>query len=448
MLLADADNDGIKELVISSYSYIFIFEASTLNYEGTWQYGGYNIACGNVDSNPDNELVISSGSLLRLNGDQMTLLWQFAESEYGFEWIGLIDCDYDGMLEIFYEPYQQLICYDADLQTVKYQQPDELASISYVIADTDNNGNMEILGSVLGYGYIYCIDPADGSVKWRIYNDNDYVNAITVADADNDGFLEMVWAEGNHLHVHDIATLQEEWVSLNMNGLIAVRVADSDNDGQLEILTMTQTSDDGYSSGILTIWDEATRQMEWQSDKFTFDYSLCDIFDFEVGDIDNDGVTEIIVPGSVYYNANIWVMNGQTHQIESSHEYYNISSLRGFTIDDVNNDGLKEYIAISGGQVVAIDPSDYSILWQAGSNIHASFLEVGNTDSDPAKEILTYGWGDIQCVDGITHAITTTSGEPDAPYSSVALYDIDGDGSRRSSPVHSMVKLEFLTAHL
>lgn len=425
MLVADADNDGVKELVINTHSHIYLYNANTLNYENSLEYGGYYIACGNVDSDPNNEIVVSKGQVLRLNGTNVTVLWQFANSTYGFEWTGLIDSDNDGKQEVFYDISHYLKVYDADLQQLKYELACEATAASFTITDTDNNGTAELIYGDFQPGHIHCINPSDGSDLWSYYVGFNNVTSTTVADSDHDGLKELIWTAGDAMQVCSIGTFQEEWNSPTIDGPFNVRVGDVDNDGEKEVLTFSQSSQNDYSSGILTIWDESSREIEWQSNEFTFDFSLRDVLDFEIADIDNDGITEIIVASGTY-NVWIWVMNGQTHEIESSHDYTNISNFKAIEITDIDDNGSLDYICSSGSAVYVINPADFSIRWSKNVVYYGDFMLIGNTDTDPAKEIVVYGWGQIGIVDAITQQVIQIN----EPYASVALCDVDNDGDQ------------------
>jgi len=130
---------------------------------------------------------------------------------------------------------------------------------------------------------------------------------------------------------------------------------------------------------------------------------------FFVGDVDSDGVIEMITGGFMYYMENgtrisseaplrIWNWNGEKFTCEKSHNW--AGSIRSIYAGDSDGDGLNEII--TGGRITNSTGSYSSIrIWSydgedlvlKGSyeGISASSIFISDVDKDGAPEILTAG---------------------------------------------------------
>lgn len=106
------------------------------------------------------------------------------------------------------------------------------------------------------------------------------------------------------------------------------------------------------------------------------------VFSSDVGDIDNDGVMEIVVSNAT----GIYVFNGENYSLEWTTE------------------GIEAF-------------SD--LIWDPA---------VGNLDADPALEIVASNRSHVFVIDGITHNIEWDSGDLGSNCRDIVIDDIDGDG--------------------
>jgi hypothetical protein len=182
---------------------------------------------------------------------------------------------------------------------------------------------------------------------------------------------------------------------------------------------------------------------------------------FFVGDVDSDGVTEMVTGGFMYYVENntrinleaplrIWNWNGEKLTCEKSHNW--AGSIHSIYAGDSDGDGLNEIVTggytaniASGCSTLKIWSYDGEALVLKGSceseGISFSSIFVNDVDKDGAPEILTAGseYNDIQssaqlCIwqwDGSSLDLKKTvewcTMNESYAYS-VYAYDLNGDG--------------------
>jgi len=180
---------------------------------------------------------------------------------------------------------------------------------------------------------------------------------------------------------------------------------------------------------------------------------------FFVGDVDDDGVMEMVTGGLMYQTANytwaeleaplrIWNWNGQNFTLEKSHNWAGV--IGSIYAADSDGDGLTEII--TGGAVMNSTGRYASLrIWSYDSEalvlkgscegISVSSIFVSDVDKDGAPEILTAGrfsndtgYSAQLCVwqwDGNTLALLKSvewCSANDSSLNSVYAYDLNNDG--------------------
>lgn len=431
----DADNDGVNEIICCDDDNSYIVNESTFDLELTIEFGGSDMDIGDVDADEYIELIYTNGDVILLNGTTITNKWDFnPDSEYGQ--LELSDIDADDMLEIVYTPgWYKIKIFDADLQELKGEIDSDLDVDALLLADVNGDGVDELLYGDGQWGNIYCHDANTTALMWDIDNPEHGTTEINVADVDNDGQLEVMWGAGcsstgsDHIFIHEIPSGNFEYQSKHIDPpFYSVEIGDVDDDGEAEIVTLSSASNSGYDSGIMTIFNAEDHSIEWQCDEQYFENVWEGMYAMEIEDIDGDGGTEIIVAAGRTYTGKIWIINGQTYEIESSY-IFNVEDFDEFyslDVADVDGDGVMECIVGEEWNVHIIDPNDFSVEWSIelpGYN-RPRTIHAGNVDSGPEQEIVVCA-GYIYVIDGTTHEEWHTEGEN---YTNCDLVDIDEDG--------------------
>jgi hypothetical protein len=441
MDFANADSDSDTELIIQTLNktYIYSRESGSYQLEYSFYERGGKVKCADVDGDTQPELVFTNGKLMRIQADTLALVWQFFDNIYGtFGIILLEDVDNDGLKEIILaDNYTNMGVYDADVQQAKWERDVGKGIDAMIMADTDGDGIRELVYGEDQWGSIISLNPLDGEPNWSLQNPDHGVAAINVADTDNDGAPELLWADGSsssgatHKYVYSLPERAQEWVSLHLTGpFTQIAITDVDDDSEPEIVTLTKGSENS-GSGIITVFNAITREREWQStpELMTFMDNWEGNFAMEIIDVDGDNETEIIIAGGKIYSGAMWVINGATHELESSYVWpyiYNYGTFFDIDVADINNDGALDYIATSNDYVYAFNSSDYSTIWTSERFESYSYTkaEAANIDNDPNMEIIC-AHNKITVYDLITNELWETGNLGIYLFD---LFDMDGDG--------------------
>jgi hypothetical protein len=383
-----------------------------------------SIKCGDIDDDGNIEMVFSNTegalSIVEATGGTYMDEWQ-SDHHLGHRIWGLAlgDVDGDDMMEIVIGGQAGdggeglIMVLDAKTRKVEWKAQGEVegpdgAKVALVrdlhgieIADPDMDGETEIVvGS--GYktdnpwGFVYIFNGRDHRLEAIIGPQDSRIRGVEVADIDEDGKVEVVFGTGvalgekpgeGYIRVYEYDAVSKgyklDWLSPDMNGDIqGLIVTDVDGDGRPEMVaTAGYRYREGYvyvlrhlPSGAGGVGRPDSYEIVWQSD---------DVgpkpFALAVGDIDGDGVQEIVTGNQPGY---IWVFDGVSHKVEWKSELLG-TDVFGLEIYDIDKDGQLEIIAAQGGYIGKAD-------WTSG-----------------------YSAPHIYIIDGSTHAIEASLGEPD-----------------------------------
>jgi hypothetical protein len=193
-------------------------------------------------------------------------------------------------------------CYASWCETGWYASP--------AVADLDQDGSPEVIASAYS---IVVLDGATGALEWRVQSGHDRSEpgaenvgrtwpGIVVADLDGDGRLEIVTAHGGgyvSVYTGD-GTFAPGWPQRPAEGeLRGLSVYDLDGDGTLEVIVT------GAVSSQVNTWvyeHDGTLRPGWPQLAGSSGYAYGVFNDnAAVGDLDGDGLGEIVVPSDVHY---------------------------------------------------------------------------------------------------------------------------------------------------
>ena len=425
---------GISFLLVQPGGYAqsdsFLLEAEqnwdTFGVGGTCISGSNNLFLGDVDGDGDIE-IITGGSSYNLSSDGSTTarepplrIWTWNGKNVTLElkqnWAGNINCvfasdvDGDGQVELLTSgtvrnqtgSYSSLIVWSYDGTSLTLRSSIEGTSTSAIfVSNLDRDGTQEIL--TVGRS-----------------NENN-----------QNGARLCIWhLEGKSL----IMKSSSNWCVSNVTSVSSVFAQDLDNDGRIEIVTSGYAYDLKNSSGQLRIWDydgiglTLKANEEWRLVEGVYALTIAGsvqgntaVNNVKVGDIDSDGIPEIVTVGFTYDGENvnaqlrIWSWNGSRLLLEKSKEWMTdyITVAQCVSLGDVDEDSRVEVVTSGGvgakGSFAnnATDPNQAQLRvwswdgteltleqdkdWKINDGVYAFNVGTGDVDCDGVTEIVTVG---------------------------------------------------------
>lgn len=270
-------------------------------------------------------------------------------------------------------------CYSSWCETGWYSSP--------AVADLDDDGTMEVLGAAYT---LWALNGEDGTTQWSASPPVSGARTwpgVVVADIDANGDLEIVTAHGSgYVRVVD-HTGSEVWTRHDFsNELRGLSVYDLDNDGTMEIIV---TAAIGSKTNTRVYEHDGTTRAGWPQLSNDTGYAWGVYNDnAAIGDLDNDGFGEIVVPSDVHYVCTYEANGTQlpVHAMYTGRQYWgqvgvhvdHAVDIRGYAncgtehrpnfahtpamIVDVNSDGTQE--AVIMGNVYNCGTSPYTSLYE------------------------------------------------------------------------------------
>ncbi|UCE39398.1 MAG: hypothetical protein JSW00_09305 [Thermoplasmata archaeon] len=354
----DIDSDGNVEVVFGNYEgYLNIIESRDGSYFEKWRSDSlgtrlWGLCIADCDSDGTNEIIAGNGEGEFYVFDAVSNELEWKKEDLGRDAHGIAvgNIDSDENLEIVvgtgYKtdiPLGNVYVFDGKTHELEA----ELGPISsrhrgVAIDDVDLDGVNEIifgsgvsLGETPGEGYIYIygFDGEDYIQEWKSEDLDGDVIGLVIYDLEGDGTLEIIAGngyrynqgycfifryvgEGSDSGSGTPAIYQQVWESEDIGPkAYGLDVGDIDDDGITEIVV-------GNQPGYIWIFDANTHEVEWKSPLLG-----TDILGIEIADVDLDGEVEIIASQggyigkadwtSAYTAPHIYIINGRTHEIET-----------------------------------------------------------------------------------------------------------------------------------
>jgi outer membrane protein assembly factor BamB len=284
----------------------------------------------------------------------------------------LADVDGDGQLDLVLASScnPTTFCFDANNGQLKWSTPTRGSDSPPTLGDVDGDGLPELLHGQFG-GYLLCINPQNGAVKWEIAVDvNSWVQtAPTLVDLNSDGRLDIVVATWNfsgnsQVYAYDGLSRQTLWTRpVNDYVYHGTAVTDLDSDGAPDLVL-------GDYSGRLWALKGSTGAVLWTFDAVGYVGSPV-----SVADLNGDGSCELVFGGGY----RMYALNtlGQQQWAYTIPGYG--SSFRGAALSDVTNDGLPDVLfGTTGGHFVGLQGNTGQELFLVDLGaLYGDTMEVG-----------------------------------------------------------------------
>jgi len=193
-------------------------------------------------------------------------------------------------------------CYSSWCETGWYSSP--------AVADLDADGTPEVIGSAYS---IFVLNGATGALEWQVASGYDRSSpgassvgrtwpGIVLADIDGNGDLEIVTAHsGGYVSVYNQQGYFEAgWPKRpTTSELRGLSVSDLDNDGSLEVIV---TAAIGNRTNAWVLEHNGVTRSGWPQLNNDSGYAW-GVYNANTsaGDLDGDGVKEIVIPSDVHY---------------------------------------------------------------------------------------------------------------------------------------------------
>jgi hypothetical protein len=214
---------------------------------------------------------------------------------------------------------------------------------------------------------------------------------------------------------------------LSSQAVHAMTIADVDADGQLEIVVAASRTDTGATGSYIYVYNASTGVQEWRSPISIGQY-WANFDNLRLANVDSDANMEIIAGDR---GGAMWVFDGTTHVMKCASASLDIQSL---DVCDVTNDGIADIIVGDSAGTITVRDSHTGNLIQTLGNYGGRIdgLRVRNIVGSSAPDLVfcVNGLLNIVYKDGSNTQRTWTSPyiAANAGYSdSIYVGDIDGD---------------------
>ncbi|MEZ6046786.1 MAG: VCBS repeat-containing protein [Planctomycetaceae bacterium] len=202
--------------------------------------------------------------------------------------------------------------------------------------------------SEAGKSYLVSLDK---SIPDRIIENTTHWgnNNSIVDDIDNDGQLDLLYADQQTLTLYTLPDLKQVWrwdqgikFCWSLPGLF-----DLDSDGQREIVFGSEYNNEDGSSSVIAINSQG--EQLWRADGFAEDLGSTTVY---FADVDGDGTKEIIKVGlDLVHHLNqewshVFIFNASDGSLKSKFEF----GCTGMTIGDLDGDGHIEGVGITNSR--------------------------------------------------------------------------------------------------
>ncbi|MCG3113649.1 MAG: VCBS repeat-containing protein [Candidatus Manganitrophus sp. SB1] len=285
-----------------------------------------------------------------------------------------------------------------------------------VIADFNGDLKNEVLITNQNLLYTLIFDGTNYVQNWVYPFDLTSIMAITAHDLTGDGHPDMIVGVSSGIIILDGVNRKiVKEITDGYSFRSSIRVIDIDNDGGEEIIYLGFGDDSFSFLQTINVYDADTLRQEWQSPPLDLGPSLA------IGNVDNDPTLEIVT-------SNGYVYDGATHENQWAY-----GAGFGALVDtgDLNNDGVEEIVS-NGLQFIRVYSAVLkSPLWEIQREVSA--LVVTNIDHDPQAEIIVADrpLGDVIAYDGSRGAGSQEWSISEQNYGvwSITVGDTDNDGS-------------------
>lgn len=304
------------------------------------------------------------------------------------------------------------------------------------IGDVDGDGLNEIVFGgyylLTGDPYLYVLNGEDGSLVWKFESANfgekhrGFQASPILYDINDDSIDDILIGSLDYqFYALNGLTGDVIWQSAIFEHFIRASspLGDIDNDGGLEVVVPG-------NHAIIRTYDAKTGNLEWEN-KIGYGIEATPV----LADVDGDGYDEIIVftigdiPLGISGDVVILNHDGSELWRSSAHTYFYTSP----TILDIDGDGLVDIIGGDSNDhtIIAYKGTNGSILWETvlpGCTWSQAPLVTADIDSDGEIEVIAGANPNLFCLNAISGAIEWTFQTTGHIWGQPTIADLEQDG--------------------
>jgi len=452
--MLDVDQDGHNDIITSSGSVMASdltrFLSGSSNLDG--------VAAGNFDLDPNIEMQTSSGAMYEWNNGDWVHQTAFSIGSGRAPFFANGDVDADGKDELVsvlggnvihvYDLVEDRELWTHEVVTLPLpHHPSAKNNVDGLsVADVNDDGRGDVLvtteGSPAYPGEVQAFRGDNGQMLWSFSHPDIYSSPATIADIDDDPGKEVIFLTGrpvtgpDRLRVHDLDTLEEQWVQRQEAGLVRA-MAFGNLDGQPgdEIVVAPRFV---ISEADARIHIRSLASMsyldEWPSANLPGPGFL-GIGALQIADVMGDSAQELIVGSGAApdtgFEGRVYVYSLPDRSLLRSFTLPESNLVVGLVAADMDNNGSNEIVVAAGlgdtPYLYVLDAQSGAIEWKSELDFHyvddVNALVVRDLDGDQIPEIIATGL-DITIVDGKTREQHRRGS---GPFFGVTVGDVDGD---------------------
>lgn len=427
LIAADLSGDGVDEFVSSCTDGTLVAYGAGYTAWALAGVGGADLVAGQMDDDPAIEIASTTGHVI--DAGSHVVQWH-RQDGFGAH-LRAADIDSDGRDELIAaDPWYIVWAYDVDRQLPRWSISSSHDIGAIQLTDVDADGVQELLLGDGQWGEIHAYNTVTLAEEWSIGNPEHGVTNIAIADVDLDGVTDVLWGAGatssgsDYLYVADWQTQTIQAQTEHLDGpFVGPRVGDLDGDGIDEIVAASFSSESGYESGRIVVFDSRTHAVRAISPGVADGgFGWTGIHDLQLRDLDGDGRLEILVATDYLYDGLI-----EAYSFSASNEFALVwtnatrppgAPFHSVDAADIDGDGDlevlggggREHTGAEGVFIYAYDVATQAEQWhtlQLGDYWSSvSDLAVADTDADGDLDLVgMIEGGDVYVFDGASHML-------------------------------------------
>jgi hypothetical protein len=420
--LKDLNSDGLDEILAVGDNGL---AAYTGQGSKLWQItgvSGSDLTVGQMDADSSLEVALTDGNVIDIASQ--TVQWK-RSAGFGRH-LQNADIDNDGKNELIAaEAWYIVGAFDVDKKLPKWSISTDLDIGAINVTDIDKDGIQELIIGDGQWGNVYAVNTVTKEEEWSIQNPEHGVTNIAVGDVNNDGVEEVFWGAGysstgpDYLYVGNWQTKSVSWQSQDLDGpFVKPAVGDVDGDGKPELVVGTFSSNSGYDSGRILLFDGYTLALKAMSKPIANSSSWTGMHDLKLRNVTAHPGNEILVASDWLYDGLVEIYSfssGNFTKVWTNNARPEGSPFYSVEIADVDGDEKRELVLGAGREhtgaagvfVYLYDLATKNEIWHSfqlgGYWDHIADVVVGDFDKDGGLDFggLVYG-GEFGLFDGKT----------------------------------------------